>query len=92
MKAVTDRRLFWFLKEGTELDLSDKGHLDMYVQQTLTRGRTSEIRRLLNMIKLSDFIESFGRIRNFLPKGVRRFWEEWLGDIDRTAKKGPRPL
>lgn len=43
MKTVVDKRLFWFLKEGAELDLSKKSQLDMYVQQTLLRGKTSDI-------------------------------------------------
>jgi hypothetical protein len=79
MKNIVEKRLFWFLKEGTELDLSNKAHLDMYIQQTFLRGKTSDIKRLLKMVQPSDFIESFGRIKNFLPKEVRAFWEEWLG-------------
>ena len=79
MKNIVEKRLFWFLKEGTELDLSNKAHLDMYIQQTFLRGKTSDIKRLLKMVQPSDFIESFGRIKNFLPKKVRAFWEEWLG-------------
>jgi hypothetical protein len=51
----------------------------MYIQQTFLRGKTSDIKRLLKMVQPSDFIESFGRIKNFLPKEVRAFWEEWLG-------------
>jgi hypothetical protein len=79
MKNIVEKRLFWFLKEGTELDLSNKAHLDMYIQQTFLRGKTSDIKRLLKMVQPSDFIESFVRIKNFLPKEVRAFWEEWLG-------------
>ena len=88
MKNIVEKRLFWFLKEGTELDLSNKAHLDMYIQQTFLRGKTSDIKRLLKMVQPSDFIESFGRIKNFLPKEVRAFWEEWLGDINKSTKKG----
>ena len=79
MEIIVQKKLFWFLKEGTELDLSNKAHLDMYIQQTFLRGKTSDIKRLLKMVQPSEFIESFGRIRNFLPKEVRAFWEEWLG-------------
>jgi hypothetical protein len=28
MKTVLEKRLFWFLKEGTELDVSDQAHLE----------------------------------------------------------------
>lgn len=87
MKIIPEKRLFWFLKEGTELDLSDKAQLDMYVQQSISMGRTSDIKKLLNTVKSSDFINSLNRIKNFLPKEVRRFWEEWLGDIDRPSKE-----
>jgi hypothetical protein len=29
MKVSAENRLFWFLKEGTELDLNNQVHLDM---------------------------------------------------------------
>lgn len=73
MKIVVEKRLFWFLKEGTEIDLSNKTHLDFYLQQTLSRGRISDVKKLLIIVKPSDFVESFGRIKNFLPKEVKKF-------------------
>lgn len=88
MKTIIEKRLFWFLKEGSELDLSNKAHLDMYIQQALSRGKTSDIKKLFKTIPPSDFIESFSRVKNFLPKEVRRFWEECLGDINRATEKG----
>jgi len=87
MKTLIDKRLFWFLKEGTELDLSNKAHLDMYIQQALSKGKMSDIKKLLKTVPPSDFIESFKRVKNFLPKEVRRFWEEWLGDINKPTEK-----
>lgn len=92
MKTVVEKRLFWFLKEGTELDLSDKGNLDMYVQQILSRGKSSDIKKLISMVSLSDFMGSFGRIKNLLPNEVRAFWEEWLGDISQSSKKNTPSL
>jgi len=92
MKTAVEKRLFWFLKEGAELDLSNKTHLDMFIQQTLSKGKTSDVRRLLKTVKHQEFIESFGRIKNFLPKEVRSFWEEWLGDINKSSKKDTPPL
>lgn len=80
MKTVIEKRLFWFLKEEIELDLSDKAQLDMYIQQVLTRGKTSDIRKLFSIIAPSVFYDSFTRIKNFLPKEARRFWEEDIGD------------
>ena len=92
MKTLVENRLFWFLKEGTELDLSDKLHLDMFVQQTLSRGKTSDVRTLLSLVSPSEFSEAFVRIKHFLPKEVRRFWEEWLEDTDEPAKKDTPPV
>ena len=92
MKTVVEKRLFWFLKEGTELDLSNKAHLDMYVQQTLSKGKLSDIKKLLRTVAPSDFIESFSRVKNFLPKEVRRFWEESLGDINKATAKNTPPV
>jgi len=87
MKIRAEKRLFWFLKEGAELDLSNKAHMDMYVQQILSKGRSSDIKRLIHTIKPSDFVESFGRIKNFLPEEVRSFWEDWVGDTDQRPEK-----
>lgn len=87
MKIVIEKRLFWFLKDGAELDVSNKPHLDMFIQQTLSRGKTSDIKKLFKIVPPSDFIESFGRVKNFLSKEVRRFWEECLGDINRPPEK-----
>ncbi len=86
MEIMIPENLFWFLKEGTRLDLSKRVHRDMYVQQVLTRGRTADVRKLLSTIKVAEFSESLGRIERFLPKGVQRFWEEWLGNFDPSAK------
>lgn len=92
MKTIVEKRLFWFLKEGTELDLSNKAHLDMYVQQILSRGKTSDVKKLLKTVRSRDFIDSFNRIKNFLPQKVKKFWEEWLGDINKPTKKDTHPL
>ena len=58
MKVKSDRRLFWFLKEGTEIDLSD----------------------------------SFNRIKNFLPRDVRKFWEDVFGDTNNSTEKDTHPV
>lgn len=59
METVVEKKLFWFLKEGTKLDLSKKTHLHMYIQQILSRGKTSDFKKLLGGVKPSDFLESF---------------------------------
>lgn len=80
MAITVQKKLFWFLKEGTELDLSNKGHRDMYVQQVLSRGTAADVQKLFQEMDAADFVDSFRRIKGFLPKEVRRFWEEELGD------------
>jgi len=87
MKTIIEKRLFWFLKDGTELDLSNKTHLDMFIQQTLSKGRASDVKSLFRMIGIRDFIRSFNRIKNFLPREVKNFWEEWLGNINQPTKE-----
>ncbi|MBI3991135.1 MAG: hypothetical protein HY350_03190 [Candidatus Omnitrophica bacterium] len=79
MKTIAGKRLFWFLKDSIEIDLSDKRQLDIYVQQILSRGKTSDIRNLLKLIDISEFKDSFRRIKNFLEKEVKMFWEEYFG-------------
>ena len=92
MKAIANKRLFWFLKEGQELDLSNQANLDMYVKQIITRGRTSDVKQLLKTVDRPTFEESFHRIKNFIPWEVRRFWEEFLGDLKQPAGKNPRSV
>jgi len=92
MKAATEKRLFWFSREGAELDLSNQTHLDMYVQQTLSRGKTLDVKMLFQKINHPDFIESFNRVKDFLPKEVRAFWEEWLGDSHGPTEKDTPPV
>lgn len=87
VKTLVEKRLFWFLKDGTELDLSNKTHLDMFIQQTLSKGRASDVKSLFRMIGIRDFIRSFNRIKNFLPREVKNFWEEWLGNINQPTKE-----
>lgn len=92
MKTIAEKRLFWFLKEGIELDLSNKAHLDMYIQQILSRGRASDVKKFLKMVNPIEFFESFSRIKNFLPKEVKAFWEEGIGDIIKPSKKDTQTL
>lgn len=80
MKIGVDKRLFWFLKDNIELDLGSPSALDMYVQQVFMRGITQDIRFLFEKIELSRVKESFRRIKPFLPKEVRLFWEDYFGD------------
>ncbi len=92
MKTIVEKRLFWFLKENAELDLSKKSCLDMYIQHILSRGKASDVKRLLKLINTHDFIESLSRIKKFLPHEVKRFWEEWLGNINKSAEKDTHPF
>ena len=87
MKTTVEKRLFWFLKEGAEIDLANAPHMDMYVQQVLSRGHTSDIRTLLRIVSPLDLSNSFARIRNFLPPEVKMFWEEWFGDTHKSSEQ-----
>jgi len=80
MKVIPDKRLFWFLKEDIELDLSEPSVLDMYVQQMITQGSAEDVKTLLKNIGFTKFKEAFARVKPFLPLEVRRFWEGCLGD------------
>jgi hypothetical protein len=88
MTAILEKRLFWFLKEGTKLDLKNPSHMDMYVQQVLSHGRAEDIKRMIKTVLPKEiFNESFKRIKGFLPKEVRIFWEKGLGDTHEPPKK-----
>ena len=42
METTVQKKLFWFLKEGTKLDLSNKTHVDMYIQQVVDDPHLNE--------------------------------------------------
>lgn len=90
MKTKTEKRLFWYLKEGTELDLENPSHRDMYVQQILSHGKTEDIKKLIRTLPPETFRKSFSRVKRFLPKEVRKFWEEGLGDTGEGSKRDTR--
>ncbi len=79
MKIKPDSRLFWFVKDGVEFDLDEPSHLQMFVQQVLTRGHTSDVKALLRTIDIARFRDVFPKIQRFLPLEVRCFWEDFLG-------------
>lgn len=87
MKTAADRRLFWYIKDGVELDLENPSHVDMYVQQVLSRGKTEDVKKMLRILTPEIFRESFKRIKRFLPKEVRMFWEGGFGDTGEHSKR-----
>jgi len=89
MKIVAEKRLFWNLREGAEIDLSKRSQLDMYVQQVLSRGRQADVQSLLAKVDRRDFKASFERIKAYLPRPVKRFWEEWFGNPEPSSKRNP---
>lgn len=80
MKVIPDKRLFWFLKEGIDLDLSEPSVLDMYVQQVITRGSTEDIKVLLRLLNIEQLQTVLERVGRFIPDEIRIFWEEFIGD------------
>ena len=79
-KIQPDKRLFWFLKDNYELDLSDQVVLDMYIQQLITHGNAEDIKTLFKNISLIEFKRTFLRLKNFIPGEVRNFWEHAIGN------------
>lgn len=78
----TKKNLFWFLKEGTQINLEDPAVLDMYVQQVLSHGGENDVRDLLHHLDPKTFKQSFLRIALFLQPEVRFFWEDFHGRHD----------
>ena len=78
MKIAAKKRLFWNLKESAELDLSHKGTLDMYVQQVLMHGTTKDVHKLIAVVPIEQFCESYNRIKRFLPALIAQFWDHWF--------------
>ncbi len=87
MKTAIDKRLFWYLKDKVEFDLENPSHVDMYVQQVLSYGRANDVKKMIKMISFETFEKSFLRIKNFLPKEVKRFWEKGLGNTGEDSKR-----
>ena len=85
----TDTRLFWFLRGGISLDLSNPRNRDRVVQQVLTHGTDESVILLLKKLSSTEIRNSFVRIQSFLPKEIRYFWEEYLGVNQSTPKKDP---
>lgn len=80
MHKLSQKKLFWFLKEHTEFNLSDPRQLDMYIQQIITHGNIDDIRTLLNEVDFSQFKASIKRLTPFIPFEVRKFWEHFIGN------------
>ena len=87
MKTHADKRLFWYLKEGVELDFDNPSHVDQYVQQVLSFGKVEDVKKMLKILPPSKFRESFKGVKPFLPKEVRRFWEAGLGDSGEGSER-----
>ncbi len=78
MKIIPSKKLFWFLKDGVELDVSQPAVLEMYVQQVVSTGRTEDVKFLLSNLKNEEFKHAFSKIKRFLPWEVRTFWEDFF--------------
>ena len=78
MKIRPDKKLFWFLKDNTELDLAKPASLEMYVQQVISRGRMEDVKFLLAHVNFEQFKKVFLKIKRFLTWEVRKFWEDFI--------------
>ena len=73
------KHLFWFMREGANLDLNEPSTLDMYIKQVITRGRAEDVRALLKTVDATMLKKALKRINRFIPSEVRQFWEDFLG-------------
>lgn len=80
MKVNLNKKLFWFLKDNTELDLANSAALEMYVQQVVSQGRAEDVKALLASVDLNQLKQVFSKIKHFLSWEVKAFWEDFLGD------------
>jgi hypothetical protein len=87
MKLPFNRRLFWFLKDETKLDLEKPAVLETYVQQVITHGKTSDVKALLKIIKPIKLKRTIDHLKGFLPKEVAKFWEDYFGSTLPTPKR-----
>lgn len=79
LSVVPERRLFWFLRDGVTLNLTEPSMADLYVQQVLTHGRADDVQRLFTVLDEPRFAASFSRVERFLPRDVQQFWSDCLG-------------
>ena len=80
MKINLNKKLFWFLKDNTELDLDNPASLEMYVQQVVSQGRAEDIRILLANVNINRLKRVFSKIERFLSREVKAFWEDFFAD------------
>jgi len=80
MKINPNPKLFWFIKDNIELDLTSPASLEMYVQQVISMGRTEDVKFLLRNFKTEQLKQVFSNIRRFLSWEVRAFWEDFFAD------------
>ncbi len=77
-RVVPKSRLFWFLREGVSLDLTDPSLLALYIQQVITGGRMEDVKGLLRTVPFQQLKESLEGLKRFLPGEVRMFWEDFI--------------
>jgi len=80
MTVDADKRLFWFLKDNSRLDLNKPAMLDLYVQQIITAGTFQDVQAFLKNVSFEQLRGSLARINRFLPPEVKMFWEHYLGN------------
>jgi len=80
MKINPSPKLFWFIKDNVDLDLSSPASLEMYVQQVISMGRTEDIKFLLKNFRNEELKQVFLNIKRFLPWEVRAFWEDFFAN------------
>jgi len=80
MRLIPKKYLFWFIPEGTKVDLDKDDQLDTYTQQVFTHGQAKDVKEFLKIVDGSRIKSSFGRINRFLPFEIKKFWEDFIGN------------
>ena len=78
MDPTFRQRFFWFMKTDTRWDFNNPGMTRIYVQQILTHGSLEDVRLLLKQLPYRQFYEVFLKLKPFLPRRVRLFWEAFF--------------
>ena len=78
MKIKPKKNLFWFLKDGVNLDLSDTPTLEMFVQHVISYGGVEDIKFLLSHLHGDQLKTAFLNIKRFLRWEVKVFWEDYF--------------
>lgn len=74
----TNPILFWYFRDGAELDLNEPWARLVYVKEVLSKGREWDIKELFGLIREDEFKKIFQEIKRHLPKKIKNLWEGYF--------------